>query len=70
MPDKLSDTQIDDRLHAALEAIGDAEGQTIRGNTTLAAARQALSLLKFGLLYAAFKNSDKNDAITDPPLEP
>lgn len=67
MPDKLSDNEIDDRLHAALEVIGDAKGETVRGNTTLDAARQALSLLKFGLLYAAFKNSDKNDAISDPP---
>jgi hypothetical protein len=38
---KLSDNQVGDRLHAALEKIGTCE--TIRGNTALAAARQTLS---------------------------
>ena len=37
---KLSDNQVGDRLHAALEKIGTCEGETIRGNTALAAARQ------------------------------
>jgi len=40
---KLSDNQVGDRLHAALEKIGTCEGKTIRGNTALAAARQTLS---------------------------
>ena len=40
---KLSDNQVGDRLHAALEKIGTCEGETIRGNTALAAARQTLS---------------------------
>jgi hypothetical protein len=39
---KLSDNQIGDRLHAALEAIGTNEGETIRGNTALVVARQTL----------------------------
>lgn len=56
-----------DVLHAAHEALGDFEGETVRGNTTLEAARRALSLLKVGLIYAAYKNSDNNDAISDPP---
>ena len=38
---KLSDSQIGDRLHAALEAIGTNEGETIRGNTALVAARHS-----------------------------
>ncbi len=38
---KLSDNQIGDRLHAALEAIGTNEGETIRGNTALVAARHS-----------------------------
>ena len=67
MAQKISDNEIDNRLFAALEALGDAEGKTIRGTTTLNAARQALSLLKFGLIYAAAKNSDTNEAITAPP---
>jgi hypothetical protein len=55
---KLSDNQVGDRLHAALEKIGTCEGETIRGNTALAAARQTLSLLKQDLLIAAERNSD------------
>jgi hypothetical protein len=43
---KLADNQIGDRLHAALEAIGTDEGETIRGNAALVAARQTLSLLE------------------------
>jgi len=56
---KLSDNQVGDRLHAALEKIGTCEGKTIRGNTALAAARQTLSLLKQDLLIAAERNSDR-----------
>jgi hypothetical protein len=50
---KLSDNHIDDRLHAAIEMIGSDEGETVRGNTALIAARQSLTLLKEGLLIAA-----------------
>ena len=42
---KLSNNQIGDRLHTALEALGTDEGETIRGNTALVAARQTLTLL-------------------------
>ena len=37
---KLSDNQIGDRLHTALEVLGTDEGETIRGNTALVAARR------------------------------
>jgi hypothetical protein len=50
---KLSDNQVGDRLHAAPEAVGIDEGETMRGNTALVAARQTLSLLEQGLLIAA-----------------
>jgi hypothetical protein len=43
---KLSDNQVGDRLHAALEAVGIDEGETTRGNTALLAAHQTLSLLE------------------------
>jgi hypothetical protein len=43
---KLSDNQIGDRLHKAREAIGTEEGETVRGNTALVAARQTLVLLE------------------------
>jgi hypothetical protein len=54
----LSDNQIDDRLYAALEKLGDEPGETIRGNTAIEAARQALVGLRLGLVWAAEKAQD------------
>jgi hypothetical protein len=71
LPEKLSDNQIGDRLHAALELIGDAEGETTRGETTLKAARHALLVLQSGLVLAEMKGLDRNTAVIDPKkLEP
>jgi|SRR5712664_3356083 hypothetical protein len=67
---KLSDNQVGDRLHAALEKIGTGEGETIRGNTALAAARQTLSLLEQGLLIAAERNSDDVSTMMNQPVVP
>jgi hypothetical protein len=67
---KLSDNQIGDRLHAALEAVGTDEGETIRGNTALVAARQTLGLLKLGLLIAAERDSDYVSTIINQPVVP
>jgi hypothetical protein len=67
---KLSDNQIGDRLYAALEAIGTDEGETIRGNTALVAARQTLSLLEQGLLIAAERNSDDVSVMMNQPIVP
>jgi hypothetical protein len=67
---KLSDNQIGDRLHAALEAVGTDEGETIRGNTALVAARQTLGLLKLGLLIAAERNSDDVSVVMNQPIVP
>jgi hypothetical protein len=67
---KLSDNQIGDRLHAALEKIGTCEGETIRGNTALAAARQTLNLLEQGLLIAAERNSDDVSTMMNQPVVP
>jgi hypothetical protein len=52
---KLSDNRVGDRLHAALEMIGTEEGETVRGNTALIAARQSNNEC---LLIAAERNSD------------
>jgi hypothetical protein len=65
---KLSDNQIGDRLYAALEAIGTNEGETIRGNTALVAARQRLSLLEQGLLIAAERNSVDVSVLMNQPI--
>ena len=67
---KLSDNQIGDRLHAALEAVGTDEGENIRGNTALVAARQTLGLLKQGLLIAAERNSDDVSTMMNQPVVP
>ena len=67
---KLSDNQIGDRLHAALEAIGTDEGETIRGNTAFVAERQTLSLLEQGLLIAAERNSDDVSVMMNQPIVP
>ena len=67
---ELSDNQVGDRLHAALEAVGTGEGETIRGNTALVAARQTLSLLKQGLLFAAERNSDDVSVMMNQPIVP
>jgi hypothetical protein len=67
---KLSDNQVGDRLHAALEAIGTDEGETIRGNTVLVAASQTLSLLEQGLLIAAERNSDDVSVMMNQPIVP
>jgi hypothetical protein len=51
----LSDNEADDRLKAALNALGDAPGITVAADTALAAARKALSLLSLGLIAAGVK---------------
>jgi hypothetical protein len=67
---RLSDNEIGDRLHAAIEMIGTEEGETIRGNTALIAARQSLSLLKEGLLIAAERNSDHLSTVMNQAIVP
>jgi hypothetical protein len=70
-PPKLSDNQVGgDRLHAALQAVGTDEGETIRGNTALVAARQALTFLEQGLLIAAERNSDHLSTVMNQPIVP
>jgi hypothetical protein len=52
LPKPLSDNAVWDRLHAALEALGDDDCETVRGDTAMAAARKALTLLQWGLVKA------------------
>lgn len=51
----LSDNEIDDRLKAARDVLGEAPGQTVEGHTALSAARKALHLLSLGLIAATVK---------------
>ena len=55
----LSDNEADDRLKAALNALGEAPGVTVAADTALAAARKALSLLSLGLIAAGVRRELK-----------
>lgn len=63
MPDDkpLSDSAADDRLKAALGALGDAPGATVRADTALQAARKMLALLSMGLICAGVKAESEAD---------
>ena len=63
MTKKLTDIEVYDRVYAASLAMGEEEGETVLGNTTLEAARRALVLLQLGLLYAMEKGESKNKSI-------
>ena len=66
----LSDNQAHDRLSAALEALGEEPGETTRADTALEAARKALSMIAFGLLWASEKNIDDVPGIRPTPPSP
>jgi hypothetical protein len=57
---KLSDIEAHDRIIAAAEALGDAEGETQRADTALIAARRALALISYGLV-AAMEKAEPTD---------
>lgn len=59
----LSDNQAHDTLLNALALVKGQTGETVRAETSLRAAEQALSLLSLGLLMASEANSDSNKAI-------
>jgi hypothetical protein len=62
----LTDNEADDRLKAALNALGEAPGITVAADTALAAARKALSLLSLGLIAAGVKrelNAQAQDSL-------
>jgi hypothetical protein len=63
MPDDkpLDDCQADDRLKAALGALGEAPGATVRADTALQAARKMLALLSMGLISAGVKADSEQD---------
>lgn len=62
----LSDDEAYERIHAALLALGRESGATVRGDTSLKAARKALTLLQLGLLSAIESGSDANAAVKAP----
>ncbi|WP_240233617.1 hypothetical protein [Devosia lacusdianchii] len=50
MAKKLNDTEVWDRLHAALEALGEDDGLTTAGGTAIRSARRTLILLQMAVL--------------------
>ena len=54
----LSDNAASDRLFAAMRALGDAPGETVRADTALKAARRSLWLIQLGLLMASERGED------------
>ncbi|AQS61787.1 hypothetical protein AGRHK599_LOCUS1208 [Rhizobium rhizogenes] len=61
----LTDNQAHDALLNALSQVKGQKGETVRAETSLRAAEQALTLLSLGLLMASEANSDGNKAIKD-----
>lgn len=54
MTDKLlNDTEVWNRLHAALESLGEDEGATKAGGTALRSARRTLILLQMAVLKSS-----------------
>jgi hypothetical protein len=70
MPPKLTDNEIYDVIHAALEALGRAQGVTVRGNTALEASRTMLRLMQMGLLKSMDDNTDHIEGLIDPSRSP
>jgi hypothetical protein len=64
---KLTDIEAYDLLHAARQALGDREAETVRAATALSTARGALSMLQFALLQASETNSDYVEGVIDQP---
>ncbi|MCP1550711.1 pentose-5-phosphate-3-epimerase [Methylorubrum zatmanii] len=62
----LTDNEVHDRLVAAVEALGTRPGATVRGDTSLLAARRALSLFQLALLMAVEQESDEMPAYRPP----
>lgn len=65
----LSDNQVHDALYAAEQALGTAPGATVRGNTAIVTARNALRMLQIGLVAAMDKNADRIEGVIDQPTE-
>jgi hypothetical protein len=65
--EKLSDIAVWNRLQVASEALGEAKGQTVAGNTALEAARRALLLLQMGVLQSSETKAQAGNEPAQPP---
>jgi hypothetical protein len=64
----LSENEADDRLKAALNALGEAPRVTVAADTALNAARRALSLISLGLIPTGVKRELSSADNTHDPL--
>lgn len=62
----LSDNQASNRMRAALDALGDAPGETTAANSALRVCRMVLLQFYFGLI----KSGENRDELHDPPYPP
>lgn len=58
---QLNDDQVQDRLRAALEALGIGDGQTVYGDTAMRSARRVLSALQVAVLSRQSEGVAMND---------
>ena len=66
----LSDSEVYERLHEALLALGKTKAATQLGHTTITTARFAIASLQQNLLQAMESGSNVNTAILDPSRLP
>lgn len=66
MPPPLTDDEVFDRLHAALMAIGEDTGESVRGDSALRVARRALTALQMALLMAQEAEADDLGCVVSP----
>lgn len=65
MAPKLTDTEAYDLLFNARRELGDKDAATVRANTALNTARQALAMLQVALLHAAEHDTDHVEGVID-----
>lgn len=62
----LTDTEVYDRLHAALEALGKESGQTTRGDSALQVARRSLTALQLALVMSQEAEAETLACVVSP----
>lgn len=65
-PAPLSDNEAHDLLFEARRVLGEVDGETVRADTALKAARRALSGLALALLVASEEGSDTVPGVRTP----
>jgi hypothetical protein len=62
----LSDNHADDRLKAALAALGTAPGRTVAANAALQTARRALSIISWSLVTSSVRREARSEGAGRP----